>query len=109
MDVFLPGSGGGQVHELNPTQFPPVGLFWTLPIPASGVHVDLANGTASLRATKVPIFDYGSLPNALFSGATPAIPGWVSFNVVWQGTSSTVNINSSEMINNAEPMMGHRL
>ena len=57
--VFLPGSGGAQVHDLNPTQFPPVGLFWTVPIPVNGVEVDLAKGTASMKATKVPIFDYG--------------------------------------------------
>jgi hypothetical protein len=69
VDVFLPGSGGAQVHDLNPTQFPPVGLFWTVPIPVHGVEVDLANGTASMKATKVPIFDYGTLQNALFTGS----------------------------------------
>jgi len=65
VDVYLPGSGGAQVHDLNPTQFPPVGLFWTVPIPVSGVEVDLEKGTASMKAHKVPIYDYGTIENAL--------------------------------------------
>ena len=55
---------------LNPSQFPPVGLFWTVPIPAGGVQVDLDNGNALMRALKVPIFDYGTLQNATSWGAT---------------------------------------
>ena len=51
--MFLPGSGGAQIHEFNPSQFPPVGLFWTVPLPASGVEVDLTNGTATMKAVKV--------------------------------------------------------
>jgi hypothetical protein len=41
VDVYLPGSGGAQIHDLNPSQFPPVGLFWTVPIPVGGVQIDL--------------------------------------------------------------------
>ena len=91
------GSGGAQVHDLNPTVFPPVGLFWTVPIPVNGVQVDLTDGTASMRATKVPIFDYSTLPNALFMGSNPPpIPGWVSFNVVWTGGGAGMPINSAD-------------
>jgi hypothetical protein len=97
VDVFLPGTGGAQVHELNPTQFPPVGLFWTVPLPASGVQVDPTSGNAYLRATKVPIFDWTSLENALFMGNNPPpIPGWVSFHVVWKGTGPASEINSTD-------------
>jgi hypothetical protein len=96
VDVYLPGSGGAQLHDLNPTAFPPIGLFWTVPIPVNGVQVDLTNGTASLRATKVPIFDYGTLQNALFAGGPPAIPGWISFKVVWKGAGPEMNINSTD-------------
>jgi 8-hydroxy-5-deazaflavin:NADPH oxidoreductase len=34
----LPGPGK-QLHDLNPTAFPPVGLFWTIQIPIGGVYV----------------------------------------------------------------------
>jgi hypothetical protein len=95
--VFLPGSGGAQIHDLNPTQFPPVGLFWTVPLPASGVHVDLPNGTAAMKAFKVPIFDYGTLQNALFTGSNPPpVPGWVSFKVVWQGGVTMMPVSSTD-------------
>jgi len=96
VDVFLPGSGGAQLHDLNPTQFPPVGLFWTVPI-VSGVEVDLDNGSASMRASRVPIFDYGTLQNALFMGSNPPpIPGWVSFKVVWTGGAVSIPVNSTD-------------
>jgi hypothetical protein len=97
VDVFLPGSGGAQVHDLNPTQFPPVGLFWTVPIPVNGVEVDLANGNAAMRATKVPIYDYGTLQNALLMGSNPPpIPGWVSFKVVWRGGTVSIPIHNTD-------------
>jgi len=97
VDVFLPGSGGTQLHDLNPTQFPPVGLFWTVPLPANGVEVDLANGTASMRASKVPIYDYSTLQNALFMGNNPPpTPGWVSFKVIWRGGIASVPVSSTD-------------
>ena len=95
MDVYLPGSGGAQIHDLNPSQFPPVGLFWTVPIPDTGVEVDFENGTASMRATKVPVFDWTTIHNALFMGnAPPPVPGWVSFKVVWTGGLVSMPVNS---------------
>jgi len=95
--VYLPGSGGAQIHELNPTQFPPVGLFWTLPLPASGVGVDLTNGTATMKAVKVPVYDWTTAQNALFMGNNPPpVPGWVSFKVIWQGGISSVPVNSTD-------------
>jgi len=95
--VYLPGSGGAQIHDLNPSQFPPVGLFWTVPIPAGGVEVDLENGTASMQADKVPIFDWTTIPNALFMGNNPSpVPGWVSFKVVWTGGVVSMPIHSTD-------------
>jgi hypothetical protein len=97
VDVYLPGSGGAQLHDLNPTQFPPVGLVWTVPLPINGVAVNLANGNAMMQATRVPIFDYGSIPNALFTfNKPPPIPGWVSFKVVWKGGGASIPINSTD-------------
>jgi hypothetical protein len=97
VEVFLPGSGGTQIHEFNPSQFPPVGLFWTVPIPAGGVQVDLDNGSAVMRALKVPIFDYGTLQNATSSGSNPPpVPGWISFKVVWQGGVTMMPVTSTD-------------
>ena len=95
--MFLPGSGGAQLHDLNPTQFPPVGLFWTVPLPAGGVTVDLANGTATMTAVKVPIYDYGTGTNAIFTGNNPPpVTGWVSFRVVWENGGPSVPVSSND-------------
>jgi len=96
--VYLPGSGGTQqLHDLNPTQFPPVGLFWTVPIPVSGVEVDLENGTALMKASWVPIYDYGTIENALLMGSNPPpTPGWITFKVIWRGATASVPVNSTD-------------
>ena len=86
MDVFQPRAGSeafDQIHDLNPSTFPPLGLFWTLQIPDGSVQVELGKGSATLQASDVPIFDYGDIPNALFGGGPPAVPGTVSFKVLW--------------------------
>jgi hypothetical protein len=98
VDVYLPGPGGQQIHDLNPTAFPPVGLFWTIEIPSSGIDVELGAGRASLQASDVPIFDYGSIGNALFGGGPPPIPGTVSFRVAWNGVSQRVNIRNTDPV-----------
>ena len=85
MDVYLPGPGN-QIHDLNPTVFPPVGLFWTIEISENdsgeqegdnqetgdgrggGVEVELGRGTASMRVSNAPILDYGDFQHALFGG-----------------------------------------
>jgi hypothetical protein len=92
--VFLPGSGDQQVHELNPTQFPPVGLFWTVPIPSSGVAVDLSNGTASMQASQIPIFDYQTRKNALYGGGPAPLVGEVSFEIAWFSGTTPVAISN---------------
>jgi hypothetical protein len=97
VDVFLPGPGG-QVHDLNPTAFPPVGLFWTIEIPRSGIDVELGAGRASMQASNVPILDYGNIGNALFGGGPPAVPGSVSFNVVWSGVVQRSNIRNTDPV-----------
>jgi hypothetical protein len=97
VDVYLPGSGGAQIHDLNPSQFPPVGLFWTAPIRVAGVQVDLDDGTASMQAKKLPIFDWTTIQNALFMGNNPPpVPGWVSFKVVWTGGVASMPVNSTD-------------
>ena len=97
MDVFLPGPGS-QIHDLNPSAFPPVGLFWTVEIPESGVVVELGAGNASLQAANVAILDYGDIGNALFGGGPPPIPGTVSFKVVWSGVNQRVNVRNTDPV-----------
>jgi hypothetical protein len=97
VDVYLPGPGS-QIHDLNPSAFPPVGLFWTVEIPESGVEVELGAGSASLQATNVAVLDYGNIRNALFGGGPLPIPGTVSFKVVWSGVNQSVNIRNTDPV-----------
>jgi hypothetical protein len=98
VDVYLPGPGGQQIHDLNPSTFPPVGLFWTIEIPRTGVDVELGAGRASLQALDVPIFDYGNIGNALFGGGPTPVPGSVSFKVVWSGVGQRLNIRNTDPV-----------
>jgi len=93
----LPGPGN-QVHDLNPTAFPPVGLFWTTEIPITGVDVQLGKGSASLQASNVAILDYGNIPNALFGGGPAPIAGTVSFKVLWSGVNERLNIKNTDPV-----------
>jgi hypothetical protein len=88
-----------QIHDLNPTTFPPVGLFWTVQLPEDSIEVRLGKGSASLEAWDVPILDYGNIPNALFTGNNPPpVPGSVSFRVVWIGVNQRVNIRNTDPV-----------
>jgi hypothetical protein len=93
----LPGPGK-QLHDLNPTAFPPLGLFWTIEIPITGIEVQFGKGSARLEACKVPIFDYGTGQNALFAGGPPPVRGWVSFKVVWSGVEERVHITNTDPV-----------
>jgi hypothetical protein len=97
VDVYLPGPGA-QIHDLNPSAFPPAGLFWTIEIPADGVQVEVGNGGASLQASDVLILDYGNIGNALFGGGPSPVPGSVSFKVVWSGVGERVNIKNTDPV-----------
>jgi hypothetical protein len=99
VDVFEPGPGA-QIHDLNPSTFPPTGLFWTIGIPGEGIEVHLGKGVASMEADDVPIFDYTTLPNALFGGGPAPTPGSVSFTVTWSG------VDERRKIRNTDPVYG---
>jgi len=60
--------------------------------------VNLGKGAASLEAFNVPIFDYGNIGNSLFGGGPPAIPGTVSFKVVWSGVGERVNVKNDDPV-----------
>jgi hypothetical protein len=88
-----------QLHDLNPSQFPPEGLFWTVELPEDNVQVDFANGRASLQGFDVPVFDYGTLTNALFGPVPSPLPrGSVSFKVVWSGVSQPVSVVNTDPV-----------
>lgn len=95
--MYEPGPGA-QIHDLNPSAFPPTGLFWTIEIPDDGVRVNLGKGRASLEADDVPIFDYKDIPNALFGGGPPPIPGSVSFLINWSGVNQRLNIRNTDPV-----------
>jgi hypothetical protein len=64
------------------------------------VDIQPGSGSATLQATNVPIFDYGTLVNAIFGGGPPPVAGTVSFKVQWSGVNQRVNIR------NADPVFG---
>jgi hypothetical protein len=97
VDVYEPGAGP-QIHDLNPTAFPPTGLFWTLEIPQDGVEAHPGSGVAVMKATDVPILDYGDIGNALFGGGPPPAPGSVSFTVKWGGAGERVKIRNEDPV-----------
>jgi hypothetical protein len=101
VDVYEPGPGSQltQIHDLNPTRFPPTGLFWTIAIDDDGIEVNLGEGEASMEAEDVPILDYGDFANAL-GGLRPPTPGFVSFRVTWGGVGERVKVR------NVDPVFG---
>lgn len=96
MDVFEPGSGP-QIHDLNPTAFPPSGLFWTLEIPDDDIQVNPGAGRAEVHVKNYPVFDYGSIPNALFGGPS-TVTGNVSYTLAWSGVTQRVNIKNTDPV-----------
>ena len=60
--------------------------------------MQLGKGSASLEASNVAILDYGYIPNALFGGGPPPIPGTVSFKVVWSGVHERLNIKNTDPV-----------
>ncbi|HYK90452.1 MAG TPA: hypothetical protein VE398_16880 [Acidobacteriota bacterium] len=95
--MYEPGPGA-QLHDLNPSTFPPTGLFWTIEVPGDGITINSGAGLASLEAQDVPIFDYGNLGNAIFGGGPQPIAGRVSFRVSWSGVGERVNIRNTDPV-----------
>jgi len=96
VDVYEPSSGA-QIHDLNPSDYHPTGLFWTIAIPEEGIRVNFEEGYASVTARNVPIFDYGTFDNAAFGGA-PRTPGVVSYRLVWSGINQRVKIRNTDPV-----------
>ena len=95
MDVFEPGPGP-QLHDMNPTAFPPTGLVWTLEVPSDSVQVNPGKGKAVIQESNYPILDYGNIVNAFFGGGPAPVPGKVSYTLVWSGVEERVNIKNTD-------------
>ena len=81
MDLFTgPVGSSGQIHDFNPG-IRPSGLFWTQPVSADTLEVDLQRGTATLSQDDLDEEDYHNLHNALLDG--PSDPASVSFEMRW--------------------------
>ena len=59
------------------------GLFWTTVVSDDAVDVDLAAGTATLRADGMRMKDYHDFENAILGNGDPPKQSSVSFTVRW--------------------------
>jgi len=86
--VFVGAGGSQQVHDFNPGE--ENGLFWTVPIPTSSVHVDVDEGTATLALGNFDIDDYGNVGNAI-SGGSEIGTASMSLRVTWSRPTQHFN------------------
>ncbi len=80
-----------QVHDWEPG-IADSGLFWTIPISPGSIKADPSSGRARFRVEALKIGDYHDFFNAV-SGGTP-IPSRVSFDAVWEGGGSAVDLRN---------------
>jgi len=86
-----------QIHDFN-LGIAPNGLFWSTPsFPTANVSLDLARGTASMRAHDWSINDYTNLANSAGDLVPPIapIPASVSFDAEWTAIGAPTAINDS--------------
>jgi len=61
-------------------------LFWTVPISDDAVDVQFGAGKASMEVEDLPVFDFFSIPNALFRfPGVGSLPASCSFDIDWSG------------------------
>jgi hypothetical protein len=78
------GPGVPQIHDYNPG-IAASGLFWTIRIPDSAVHVDDKATSATYALDNVTLFDYPNVEVALLQ--PPAPQAIASFSMNWKATS----------------------
>ena len=78
-----------QAHDWEPG-IADSGLFWTIPISPGSIKANPSTGRARFRVEALKIGDYHDFFSAV-SGATP-LPSRVSFDVVWSGGGSPVDL-----------------
>ena len=89
MDLFTGPVGSGQIHDFNPG-IRAGGLFWTQPVSADTLDVDLHRGTATLSQDDLDEEDYHNLHNALLDG--PSDPARVSFEMHWTAVEPSMKV-----------------
>jgi hypothetical protein len=76
------GPNANEVTSIDPGNVPG-GLFWTVPIPANSVQVDVNTGIATYQVRNLATLDFHDFYNDANHG--PAIPTTLSFTVRWGG------------------------
>ena len=74
-----------QIHDFH-APISPEGLYWVVPVPATGLAFSPDGRTATLRLTNVPIIDQPRWP-AMDAETTPA---FMDCTVVWSATDQAV-------------------
>lgn len=77
------------LHDFHPP-VPPSGLFWTAPIPAAAVAVDLDAATASMSLSGFPVPDAAG-PAA--AAETADLPAAVSLVMQWGGAGAALSVD----------------
>lgn len=73
-------------------------MFWTVPIDAGSVSVNLGAGRASLNVTDLHLDDFTNIPNSLSNGQIiPTSPSVISFAINWFGAQD------HRIVNNPDP------
>ena len=75
------------MHDFDPGITPyPEGLFWTVPLAADAVDVQMGAGKARMTASDVRVLDFFDIPNALFRFEDPvSVDATCSFDIHWDG------------------------
>ncbi len=82
-----------QVHDWEPG-IKRSGLFWTIPIDPSQIHIDLHRGRAHFRARHLRMPDFHDFLNAV-SPSPHRRPGHVSFDVEWHADGQAQHIRDA--------------
>ena len=92
MDPLAPNTH--QIHDFNLDIDPfPDGVFWTKPMEADVVEVDLEDREATLRVSGLHLTDYFTLANSFADGGLLGEkPATVSFEVRWSGGGAAQTI-----------------
>lgn len=70
-------------------------MFWTTRLGPNNVGgVNPGAGRAVYQATNVRVLDFHQIPNALFGGGDPPVPGTVSFEVQWFDVDDRLNLKN---------------
>ena len=103
MDVFEPGPGSTftQLHDLNPSLFPPTGLFWTAAIPESGVEVQLGTTAIAVDGSAATFrFSITATSSTRMFGGGPCTHAGrrCRSRLIWSGVIDRVTIRNTDPV-----------